>query len=126
MKSDVSSFYSTEPRLSGLVELCKSEMNAAEVWLFGSRSRGDHRPDSDWDILAVVPDNSPDELDCPISAFRLRRKSGVPADLLTVRRSEFLSSLNTVNTISYAVKREGIRLDAQSREDCQPCEYCSF
>lgn len=108
---DVSTFYSTEPRLSGLVELCKNEMDASEVWLFGSRSRGDHRPDSDWDILAVVPDDAPDGVDSPISAFRLRRKSGVPADLLTVRRSDFLSSLNTVNTISYAVMREGVRLD---------------
>jgi uncharacterized protein len=25
----------------------------AEVWLFGSRARGDHRPDSDWDIVAL-------------------------------------------------------------------------
>ncbi len=28
----------------------------AEVYLFGSRARGDNRPDSDWDILILVDD----------------------------------------------------------------------
>ena len=27
----------------------------AEVWLFGSRARGDARPDSDWDFLVLTP-----------------------------------------------------------------------
>jgi predicted nucleotidyltransferase len=26
----------------------------AEVFLFGSRARGDNRPDSDWDILILI------------------------------------------------------------------------
>ena len=26
----------------------------AEVWLFGSRARGDARPDSDWDFLVLT------------------------------------------------------------------------
>jgi uncharacterized protein len=29
-----------------------------QVWLFGSRARGDARPDSDWDLLVVVPDDT--------------------------------------------------------------------
>ena len=27
--------------VKGLVKLCKTEMRASEVWLFGSRARGD-------------------------------------------------------------------------------------
>lgn len=30
------------------------------IWLFGSRARGDHRPDSDFDLLVVLPDGLAD------------------------------------------------------------------
>lgn len=30
---------------------------AAEAYLFGSRARGDNRPESDWDILILVDDH---------------------------------------------------------------------
>ena len=26
----------------------------SHLWLFGSRARGDHRPDSDWDLLILL------------------------------------------------------------------------
>ena len=26
----------------------------SELWLYGSRARGDYRPDSDWDLLVLV------------------------------------------------------------------------
>lgn len=100
-----------------LVELCKSEMRAAEVWLFGSRARGDARDNSDYDILAIVPDEAPADVDTPGAAFRLRRRSRVCADLLTVRMSDFLAARSTPNTISHAVAREGLRLDTQQPID---------
>ncbi len=94
-----------------LVELCKYDMGASEVWLFGSRARGDFRENSDYDLLAVIPDNAPPDVDTPVAAFRLCRKSRAHADLLTARMSDFIAARSTVNTISYAVAQEGIRLD---------------
>ena len=39
-----------------IVELCKKN-KVPELCLFGSRSRGDHRPDSDYDLLVkFLPD----------------------------------------------------------------------
>ena len=95
-----------------LVDLCKTEMLADQVWLFGSRARGDNHEASDFDILAVVPDDAPSGIDSPVAAFRLRRKSKAHADLLTTRMSDFLAAKSTPNTISYSVSHEGIRLDA--------------
>lgn len=97
-----------------LVELCKRDMLASEVWLFGSRARGDHRGDSDYDILAVIPDEAPDDIDTPLAAFHLRRRSGAHADLFTTRMSDFFGAKTVLNTISYAVAREGVRLDRDS------------
>lgn len=95
-----------------LVSLCKTELLASEVWLFGSRARGENSPDSDFDILAVVPDDAPEGIDTARAAFRLRRKSRAHADLLTARASEFIGASSVPNTISYAVAQEGVRLDA--------------
>ncbi|NDV50803.1 nucleotidyltransferase domain-containing protein [Yangia sp. PrR003] len=94
-----------------LVSLCKAELLASEVWLFGSRARGDNSPESDFDILAVVPDDAPEGIDTPRAVFRLRRKSKARADLFTARASEFLGASMVPNTISYAVAQEGVRLD---------------
>ena len=95
-----------------LVDLCKQEMLASEVWLFGSRARGDNHPASDYDLLAIIPDDAPEGIDSPCAAYQLRRRSKARADLLTARASDFLGASSVPNTISYAVVQEGIRLDA--------------
>lgn len=94
-----------------LVELCKTEMLATEVWLFGSRARSDNHDQSDFDILAVIPDDAPEDIDTPRAAFRLRRRSKAHADLFTLRVSDFIGAADVPNTISYAVAPEGVRLD---------------
>ncbi len=48
-----------------LENLCSKEYT---VILFGSRARGDHRPDSDWDIL-VIGNSEPDKPLLPINLF---------------------------------------------------------
>jgi len=39
-----------------IAESIHSKDPNAEAYLFGSRARGDHKPDSDWDILILVDD----------------------------------------------------------------------
>lgn len=91
-----------------LVELCQLDMGAVEVWLFGSRARGDLNSNSDFDVLAVIPDGAPDDVDTPVAAFRLRRKSGAHPDLFTARTSDYLAARSIPNTLSYAVAHEGV------------------
>lgn len=112
MRKTVQQIMSEEPRLRGMVDLCKSDLDAVEIWLFGSRARGDDRPGSDWDVLAVIPDSAPRDRDSVKNVWKVKRASGLPADLLTVRAGEFAESLSTINTISHAVASEGVRLDA--------------
>lgn len=100
-----------EPRLGELIALCRSELGAEEVWLFGSRTRGDHHPDSDWDLLAILPDDTPEEMLDPIRVWQVRRRSGLNADLLVVTRSDFLDAQDSVTTLSAIVAREGVRID---------------
>ena len=47
---------STLPR--GVIERIVEVLDPEEVWLFGSRARETHGPDSDWDLMAVLPNTA--------------------------------------------------------------------
>ena len=81
-----------------------------QVYLFGSEARGDAGPDSDYDILVVVPDDAEPE--------RRRAKAGYQAlwglarsgDILVCTRKRFDSRVGVPWSIPNAVAREGIVL----------------
>ncbi len=79
-----------------------------QVWLFGSRARGDARPTSDWDLFVVVSDAVDERQLDPMTAWRLQRGSGVPADVIFCSASDFRNASDTVNTLSYVVASEGV------------------
>lgn len=91
-----------------LLSRIRERYHPEQVWLFGSRARGDARATSDWDLLVVLPDDS-DERDLdPVTAWRVQRGSGVYADVIPCRASEFREDLSTVNTVFYSVGKEGV------------------
>jgi predicted nucleotidyltransferase len=96
--------------LNTLLARIEETYHPLQVWLFGSRARGDNRPDSDWDLFIVVPDDTPEEKLDPVAAWHLQRGSGVSADLLPCWQSAFEEDVNTANTIQYSVSREGVLL----------------
>ncbi|HEX8664109.1 MAG TPA: nucleotidyltransferase domain-containing protein [Beijerinckiaceae bacterium] len=103
----------TKPALAELAPLLASVREAlhpVEIWLFGSRARGDHRPDSDWDLLAVLPDEAPDALTDPLVAWEISRRAGVPATLLATKRSDLAAIWGLPNTLGYNLSRDGVRL----------------
>lgn len=107
----IEEFFREEPRLRDLLDLCRTELCAEEVWLFGSRARGDHHGHSDWDLLVIVRDDAPEEVLDPVLLWKTRRRSGVHCDLLAVKKADFEGAKDVTNTLSHAVKREGVRLD---------------
>jgi uncharacterized protein len=46
-------FASEDEALQGVVARLVETLDPQAIWLFGSRARGDHRPDSDFDLLVV-------------------------------------------------------------------------
>jgi predicted nucleotidyltransferase len=51
------------------------------IILFGSRSRGDARPDSDWDFLIIMP-STQRTVQRGIAIRRVARIRGIPMDFL--------------------------------------------
>jgi predicted nucleotidyltransferase len=94
-----------------LLARIEAQYHPEQVWLFGSRARGDARPSSDWDLFVVVPDDTAEEQLDLMFLWRLKRGCGVPADVIACRASEFRDACDTVNTLSYVVATEGVLID---------------
>src|SRR5712692_19734 len=83
--------------LRSLLARIEAVYHPLEVWLFGSRARGETHPQSDWDLMVVVSDDAPDELLDPMLGWDLQRDSGVFADIVCARRTDFASDLGIAN-----------------------------
>jgi len=92
-----------------LLDRVLREWNPERIQLFGSRARGDANPDSDWDILVVVPEASLVAAD-PLVPWRLRRDSGVRADVVVYSSREFEAERNVPNTLAYEAASSGVAL----------------
>lgn len=96
--------------LERLVRRVVEAMNPLEVWLFGSRAENRARPTSDYDLLVVMPDGTPDaELD-PVRAWRLGWDVRVTADIIPCTRSEFDEEKNELDSLPRAALLRGQKL----------------
>jgi predicted nucleotidyltransferase len=93
-----------------LLARVEEALHPLEVWLFGSRARGDARPDSDWDILAVLPDHASEHLKDPLLAWEIANAASVRTTLLSTTRGELEALWGRPNTLGYDLAREGVRL----------------
>ncbi|MBP2298109.1 nucleotidyltransferase domain-containing protein [Azospirillum picis] len=80
------------------------------VYLFGSRARGDFDEDSDYDLLVIVPDDAPKERRSIRYAYATKIGTGIPADIIPCTRTNYESSKDVAGTLSYEVKRHGLRV----------------
>src|SRR5262245_19029037 len=80
---------SIPPSLQPLMSRIETAYRPLEVWLFGSRARGEATSQSDWDLLVVLADDAADELLDPMYGWTVQRNRGVYADILCARRREF-------------------------------------
>ncbi|MCU0654199.1 MAG: nucleotidyltransferase domain-containing protein [Polyangiaceae bacterium] len=84
-----------------------------EVWLFGSRARGNPHPDSDWDLLLVVPDDASDDLLDLNRAWLRLRDLKIPVDLFPMRRRDFEEQRRHLGSLAQIATSEGERIDAR-------------
>jgi uncharacterized protein len=93
--------------VSRLLDRIIAEWDPDQVWLFGSRARGEARTASDWDLLVVVPEHCDSALD-PVSSWRLARESGVRADILPCLSGDFVEDCATPNTLAHEAVIAGV------------------
>jgi predicted nucleotidyltransferase len=77
------------------------------VYLFGSVARGDAGPDSDYDILVVIPDAAAPALHDERPAYEALVGTGVAVDVLVYGASDFYGRLPLKASLPSTVAREG-------------------
>jgi len=82
------------------------------VFLFGSMARGTAGPDSDYDLLIVVPDNVEPERRRSKLGYQALAGTGVAADVVVCTRSYFDARRNLRASLPGTVLREGKLLHA--------------
>ena len=100
----------------------ESDPNATVI-LFGSRARGDHRPDSDVDLLVVWDETlappaprSKAEADAARREFR-RRLGGLGLDNVSMTRRQFGYCRRARNHIAAQALRDGVIMNGDDFED---------
>ena len=88
------------------------ELHPQQMYLFGSRARGDAEPASDFDILIVVADSELPGHARDRIALRALRGLRVPVDVIVLTREEFDRKRNVVCSLPATVEREGMLLYA--------------
>jgi predicted nucleotidyltransferase len=77
------------------------------IYLFGSCARGEAGPDSDYDLLIIVPDSAPAKRQRSRLAYEVLWEIGKAADVLVCTRRHFESRLHLAASLPATVAREG-------------------
>lgn len=102
--------------LAFLRDRLAARLRPKAVWLFGSRARGDARPDSDFDLLVVLPDGLPDAAYSYQAVAAPLTACGLPFDVVPCSWSDFTADRDTAGSLVNRAVTEGRLLyEAQSR-----------
>ena len=92
----------------------KSGFTLNSVFVFGSRARGDFRPDSDYDILVVIDEDLPirerRRLSVRISSELHKEMHFAGFDIIVKSLRKFEEEKDIVNTIAHEAYLEGSKI----------------
>jgi predicted nucleotidyltransferase len=93
-------------QIQRMVRRIASEFDPDQIILFGSHARGEAGPDSDVDLLVVMPVKGSKRAK-QLEIRTAVRDVHIPKDIIVSRTEEFQWRKDTVGTIEYPAVREG-------------------
>ena len=96
-----------DPTLAEVVRRLAQAYEPERIYLFGSMARGDEGPDSDYDLMVIVGDDSPSEKTRSRLAYQVLRGTGTAADVLVSTKTYFEERLHVAASLPATIIREG-------------------
>ena len=109
-----------EPILGEIVRRLVDAYSPLRIYLFGSKARGEDGPDSDYDLMVVVPDDAPVELQQSRRAYEALWGFGTATDVLVCTDSFFRNRSRVPASMPATVLREGKLIYAVQRFGTTP------
>ena len=93
--------------LSEIVGKIVNQINPTKIYLFGSRARGDHRLDSDYDFVLIY-DGNKSKREVKIEARRSCRNISASMDILVLTSDEVKRFHTVANTLAREITENGM------------------
>jgi predicted nucleotidyltransferase len=93
--------------LTRIIERLIDAYEPERIYLFGSKARGDCGPDSDFDLMVVVPDTAPADRQRSRLAYERLWGTGTAADVLVWTHGRFHSRVHLRASLPGTILREG-------------------
>ncbi len=98
-----------DPLLDEIVRVIVDGLRPVRVMLFGSRARGDHHEESDYDLIVVTDE----AMSRAVAEHEIRERihgHGYPVDVILFSPAEYERKRTDVGTLAYASEADGVAL----------------
>jgi uncharacterized protein len=96
-----------DPMLAEIVRRLVDAYHPERIYLFGSKARGDSGPDSDYDLMVVVPDAAPAPIERGRRTHEALRGVSTAIEVLVWSRDAFDKRLHLKASLPATIIREG-------------------
>jgi len=100
-----------DEKIQNIIQILKQEFQPKKILLFGSRGRGDHHTQSDYDLLLVGAISALSKIERMQRASDLLYPLGVAADVFFYSEDEFNDWKTEFSSIPEVALREGRELE---------------
>lgn len=100
-----------DEKIQNIIQILKKEFHPKRILLFGSRARGNHRSDSDYDFVLIGDISSLPKIERMQRASDLLYPLGITADVFFYSEEEFNNWKEEFSPIPEVALREGRELD---------------
>jgi uncharacterized protein len=100
----------SDPVLNEIVRRLVNAYSPEQIYLFGSNARGTPGPDSDYDLMVIVPDDAPPDRKRSRLGYQALRGTAIAVDVLVWPRQLFDQRIHLPASLPATILHEGILL----------------